>query len=44
MKCCFENDRPSPDGSENPFEKNGYFFLYGQSDQRIPIAIGTASA
>jgi hypothetical protein len=24
----------SPDGSGNPFEKNGYFFLHKQSDQR----------
>jgi hypothetical protein len=27
MKSCFENECPSPDGSGNPFEKNGYFFL-----------------
>jgi hypothetical protein len=24
---CFEKGCPSPDGSENPFEKKGYFFL-----------------
>jgi hypothetical protein len=34
MKSCFENDSPSPDESGNPFEKNGYFFLHWQSDQR----------
>jgi len=27
MKSCFENECSSPDGSGNPFEKNGYFFL-----------------
>jgi hypothetical protein len=34
MKSCFENDCLSPDGSGNPFEKNDYFFLDRQSDQR----------
>jgi hypothetical protein len=34
MKSCFENKCPSPDGSGKPFEKNGYFFLYRQSDWR----------
>jgi hypothetical protein len=39
MKCCFENDCLSPvpiaiGSSGNPFEKNGYFFLYQRSDQR----------
>jgi hypothetical protein len=34
MRSCFEMDRPSPDGSGNPFEKNSYFFLFRKSDQR----------
>jgi len=34
IKSCFDNNCPSPDGSGNPFEKNGYFFLDWQSDQR----------
>jgi hypothetical protein len=31
---CFEKQCPSPDGSENPFEKKRYFFLFLLSDQR----------
>jgi hypothetical protein len=27
MKSYFENDYPSPDENENPFEKKDYFFL-----------------
>jgi hypothetical protein len=34
MGSCFENYCPSPDGSENPFEKKSYFFLFRQSDRR----------
>jgi hypothetical protein len=30
MKSCFENDCPSSDGSENPFEKNNFFLVLAE--------------